>query len=294
MSPKFEELKDKKDRDQAQYLYYKTHYFDNYEMDNPAMLRTPVLFQRVEYYIEKLTPQHPDSINLALERLLEMVKPAKETFQFYFVHYLNQFAKSKLVGYDAIYVHLAKKYIETGITDNFLEKDNRDKIIQNANKLDPILIGKRAPEIKVFKEDGSRIGLADIKAKYTVLFFFAPDCGHCQKQSPDLVAFLKKVQEKKLDVKVLATCTYQGMDKVPECWKYVKEKGFDGFINTVDPMMTSRYKSLYNVETTPQLFILDENKVIRSKSIEAKQLEEVLDFIILEDNDKLRKEVKGQ
>lgn len=292
--PKLDNVKSKEEKDLLMYYHFKQHWFDNFDLSNPALLRSPVLFQRIDYYIEKLTPQHPDSINLSLDRILELAKPSKETFQFYFIHYLNQYAKSKLVGYDAIYVHLAKKYIESGVCDEFLEKENREKIVQNANKLDPILIGKRAPEIKVFKEDSTRISLSEIKAKYTVVFFFAPDCGHCQKQSPDLVAFFKKAKEKKIDVKVLATCTYIGTDKMPECWKYVKEKGFDGFINTIDPFLTSRYKTLYNVETTPQLFILDENKIIRSKSIEAKQLEEVLDFIIKEDADKIKNDVKGQ
>ena len=291
-NPKLGEIKNKEDKDNAMYLFYKEHWFDNFEMGNPALLRSPVLFQRIDYYIEKMTPTHPDSINISLDRVLGLLKPHKESFQYYFIHYLNQYAKSKLVGFDAIYVHLAKKYIETGLTDEFLDKENRDKIVLNANKLAPILIGKRAPEIKVFKEDNSMISLSDIKSKYTVIFFYAPDCGHCQKQSPDLVEFAKHAKEKKIDVKVLATCTYLGTDKMPECWKYAKEKGFDLFINTVDPFLISRYKTLYNVETTPQIFILDENKNIRSKSIEAKQVSEVLDFIIQEDNEKLKKEVK--
>ena len=291
--PKFEEVKDAEKKQLAQYYYYKKHCFDNFELGNPALLRTPVLQQRVDYYIDKLTPQHPDSVYESCERILEAMKPAKETFQFYFVQFLNRYAKSNLVGFDAIYVHLAKKYIEPGITDEFIEKENKEKILQNANKLAPILIGKKAPEIKTFKEDNTMVSLSEIKAKYTVLFFFAPDCGHCQKQSPFLVEFYKKVKEKKWDVKVAAVCTYVGPDKMPECWKYMKEKGFDDFINTIDPYMISRYKTLYNVETTPALFVLDENKIIRSKNIEAKQLEEVIDFLMKEDAEKIQKEVKG-
>lgn len=279
----------------ARYLFYKEHYFDNFELGNPALLRSPVLFQRVDSYIEKLTPQHPDSICLSLDRIFGLMKPSKETFQFYFVHYLNQYAKSKLVGFDAIYVHLAKKYIETGLTDEFIEKENRDKIIDNANKIFPTIIGKIAPNIKVFGENNTEVELHKIKAKHTIVFFFAPDCGHCQKQTPDLIEFAKKMQAKNIDIKILTVCTYIGAEKMPECWKYLKEKGIDApemkgvFTNTVDPFLISRYKTLYNVQTTPQLFVLDENKVIRSKSIEAKQLEEVLDFIIKEDTEKLKK-----
>lgn len=291
--PKFDDIKDAEKKQLAQYIYYKEHCFDNYELDNPALLRTPVLQQRVDYYIDKLTPQHPDSVALSIDRILDAMMPAKETFQYYFIQLLNRYAKSNLVGFDGIYVHLAKKYIETGITDNFIEKENREKILQNAHKLDPILIGKRAPEIKTFKEDNTTVALSDIKAKYTVLFFFAPDCGHCQKQSPFLVEFLKNAKAKNWDVKVAAVCTYVGPDKMPECWKYVKEKGFDDFINTIDPYMISRYKTLYNVETTPAVFVLDENKIIRSKNIEAKQLDEVIDFLMKEDAEKIQKAVKG-
>ena len=122
--------------------------------------------------------------------------PAKETFQYYFVQFLNRYAKSNLVGFDAVYVHLAKKYIQTGMTDAFIEKENKEKILQNATKLEPILIGKKAPEIKTFKEDNTMISLSEIKAKYTVLFFYAPDCGHCQKQSPLLVEFYKKTKDR--------------------------------------------------------------------------------------------------
>jgi peroxiredoxin len=152
------------------------------------------------------------------------------------------------------------------------------------------LIGKVAPNITVFIQDSvynekfnKRISLHDVKAKYTILFFYSPDCGHCQKQSPDLVAFLKKAKERKLDVKIFATCTYKKEEQMPECVKYIQEKGFGDFINTMDPHLISRYYSLYNVETTPQLFILDENKVIRSKNIDTKQLEDVMDYLIQED-----------
>jgi thioredoxin-related protein len=77
-----------------------------------------------------------------------------------------------------------------------------------------------------------------------------------------------------------------------ECWKYTQEKGFGDFINTMDPYSISRYTQLYNIETTPQLFLLDENKIICSKNIDAKQLTDVLDFIIQEDNQKLKDALK--
>lgn len=288
--PKFEEIKDKDKNSMAQYIYYKQHYFDNYDMANPAILRTPVLYPRINNYLEKLTPAHPDSILESLERIFTLLKPNKPAFQFYFIEYLNKYIKSNVVGYDAIHVALTKKYIESGYCDDFIPKDNKEKLVENANHIFPTLIGKTAPNIRTFQADSTPIFLHDIKAKYTVLFFFAPDCGHCQKQSPFLVEFYKKIKANNWDIKVVTVCTFKGTDKMPECWKYAKEKGFDGFINTIDPYLTSRYQTLYNVVTTPQLFILDNNKIIKSKSIATEQLSEVFEAIMKEDAEKIKKE----
>jgi thiol-disulfide isomerase/thioredoxin len=290
--PIFDHIKDKNERETALYNYYKQHWFDNFDMSNPALLSTPTLFKRIDYYIEKLTPQHPDSLIKSLDTVFELMNPSKETFQFYFLHYYNHYVQSKFVGFDAIHVHLAKKYIETGKTDSFISKNNREKIIDNANKLFPTLIGKKAPEITVYLQDSvfdnnsQAISLYSVKAKYTVIFFYAPDCGHCKKQSPELVAFAKKAMDKKMDIKIFTTCTYLNVNsnKMPECVKYIQEKGFINFINTMDPYLISRYSQLYNVERTPQLFVLDENKIIRSKGIDAAQLEEVINMVIQEDS----------
>jgi hypothetical protein len=140
--PKYEDIKDKEQRDLAMYYHYKAHYFDNYEMANPAMLRSPILYQRLDYYLEKLTPQHPDSILQSLDRIFNLIKPSKETFQHYFVHYLNKYAQTKLVGFDAIYVNLVKNYVYTGLADNFISKESKERAIQNAAKLFPTLIGQ--------------------------------------------------------------------------------------------------------------------------------------------------------
>ena len=284
--PTFPEAKDTTERRLKEYYYYKQHFFDNFEMSNRAILRTPVLFKQLETYIEKLTPQHPDSINESLDRIFYLFKDNKDAFQYYFVQYLNQYAKSNLVGFDAIYVHLALKYIATGKADAFIEKENREKIIDNAARKEPTLIGRKAPNIKTYLEDGKPVELYDIKAKYTIMFFYAFDCGHCQKQSPVLVEFYKKAKEKNLDIKIITISTKKGEENIAPSWKYIKEKQFDDFINTNDPFVISRYSSLYDIQTTPQLYVLDENKVIRSKGIEAKQLDEVLDYIIKDEADK--------
>jgi len=51
----------------------------------------------------------------------------------------------------------------------------------------------------------------------------------------------------------------------------------------IDPYYRSRYKQIYNVKSTPVIYILDEKKEILAKRIGADQIGEVMDKIIERD-----------
>ena len=58
-----------------------------------------------------------------------------------------------------------------------------------------------------------------MKAKYTIVFFYAYDCPHCQKKSPALVDFMKRAREKNWDLKIFAVSTKQGEQNIELTWK---------------------------------------------------------------------------
>lgn len=267
-----------KEANRLKYFWYKEHYFDNIDVADPCLLRSPVLHPRIDNYVTKFTPQHPDSVNLAVDFVIGKMKNSKENYKFYLIHFLNHYAKSTLVGFDACYVHIAQKYYCSGQA-TWTKKEDIEKICDNARRLEPILIGKIAPNITVMDRNNKPHSLWDVDADYTVLFFWAPDCGHCKKAAPFMVEFAKKFKDR--GVKVFAVCTAIG-DKGPECWKGVEEKEFsdDLFMNMFDPYIRSKYKTLYDVQTTPQIFILDRKHEILSKRIGGEQLAEVMEMVM--------------
>lgn len=269
---------EEKEVQRKKYYWYREHFFDNVDLADPCLLRSPVLHPKVDQYVNKVVPQHPDSVNIAIDYVIEKMKPAKENYKYYLIHFLNFYAKSQLVGFDACYVHLAKKYYCSGQA-TWTKKEDVEKICDNASRLEPILIGKIAPNITVMDRNNKTHNLWDVDADYTVLFFWAPDCGHCKKAAPHMVEFAKKYKDR--GVKVFAVCTAVG-DKGTECWPGAEEKGFtdDFFLNVSDPYLRSRYKTLYDVQTTPQIFILDRKHEILSKRIGAEQLEKVMDMVM--------------
>lgn len=259
------------------YRYVKAHYLDNLPAKDKRLIRTPVLHQRLEYYVNKLTPQVPDSINQSLDAILGKFDRGSEAFQIYLVYYLNQYAKSKIVGMDAVYVHLVDNYYTKGYA-TWTDSTQLDKIIKNAEILKPLLIGKTAPDLLLLSRDNKPVRLHDVKAPYTVLFFWDPECGHCKKSVPGIIDFYRSYKPK--GVEILAVCT-QIQDGVPKCWEYIdSHEGMSEWMHAVDPYLRSRFKQIYDVRTTPQIYILDQNKKILMKKIGAEQLGEVMDRLI--------------
>jgi peroxiredoxin len=275
--PEFKNLPDSLNKI-ARYYYFKNHYFDNIELTNKKLLKTNVLFQKVDYYVQKLCVQHPDTISAGVNRILNLMHPNEDIFKFYLIHFLNYYAKSNIVGFDAVYVNIVENFYAKGLAP-WTEKDQLDKIMKEARQLKPILIGKQAPNIKMFKEDGSTISLYDVQSDFVILLFWNPDCGHCKKEMPQVVSMEKKYKDR--GVKIFSVCTAL-RDKVSTCWDFVKEKEMQDFLNVVDPDVSSGYYSMYKVQQTPMTFILDRNKKIISKRISPEQLEEVMDHFVTE------------
>ena len=102
-----------------------------------------------------------------------------------------------------------------------------------------------------------------------------------------MVKFAKDYKDK--GVAVFAICTSLAtrddagnltMKEVDKCWTTISEREMDVFFNTVDPYHRSRYKTVYDIKTTPQIYVLDKDKTILSKRLGAEQLPEVIDHII--------------
>lgn len=273
--PKYPELSEE-DRKQKQYEYYRAHYFDNFDLNDPRAIRSGLIQTKIDFYTQKLTYPQPDSQSVAIDYLLQKMDKNPEAFQYYLVYFLNDAAKSKRMGMDAVYVHLVDTYYATGKA-TWADEEQLKKLTAQANSIRPTLIGKIAPDLTLWKENGDMVTIHGIKSPYTVLFFWDPECGHCKKSAPFIVDFYNQYKDK--GVEMLSICTKTG-DDISACWSTVKERNMDMFVNVADQYMRSRYKSIYDVKTTPQIFILDQDKKILVKKIAGEDLKNVMDELL--------------
>ena len=268
------------------FRYYKAHYFDNMDFTDDRMLRTPIFHAHIKQYMDKMTAQTPDSINYEADYLIEKARPNPEMFKYMVWWITLNYETSKIMGMDAVFVHMVEKYYLTREA-TWLDSAQYVKIAERAAILKPLLIGKYAPSINMVDSTGKRVSLYDVKAKYTVVIFWDHGCGHCKKEVPKLSEIYKtKLKQKGVEVFAIET------ENKPDEWKkFIVEHKLDWInVNEPDDYNRAVTKKFYDIYSTPVIYLLDENKIIRGKRIEAEQLSDLIDMMEKEKERKKDKE----
>lgn len=266
--PEFE-MDDQLELSKARYNYYKDHFFENIDLGNPGLLRTPILIKAVTEYLDEVIFQHPDTINAELDWIISEVESDTESYRFWMVTLFTKYQQSTIMGMDAVMIYLAENYYLNGKVD-WVDEESMTKLADEVTFIKPNLLGNDAPPLKVLDSLERPVDLRDVKAEYTILYFYDPDCGHCKKKTPVLLDVYHGMKAE--GVEVMAVCTVTDTDK----WKkYIDEVGLD-WINAADPYYRSNFRRDYNVRTTPTIFVVDKDKKIIAKKLDVDQL---ADFI---------------
>jgi len=274
--------------------YYRAHFFDNIDLADDRLLRTPLFHQKVDQYLEKLTYRHPDSLAKSIDYIIEKTRTNDEVFQYTVISLLNKYAKSPVMGYDALYVHMVEKYYLSGDA-HWTDEETLQKMKERALAISPTLIGNKAPNFYVQDLYDNTVSLHGTKGEHTILFIWDYDCGHCKKTMPKLVKAFSFYED--YDVKLL-TLSINGDVGV---WKEKMETygldKLDNAVNCQDHRRQSGFDAMYDVRSTPRLFLLDEDKKILAKQITVGQLQDLLDLrleIDRPDEEKIEDEPRDQ
>ena len=248
------------------YHYFRSHYWDHIDFSDNRIVRSPILEIRLQRYFTQLVPQVPDSINQAADALLTKVDD-KEVFKYMLWWLTSTYERSPYMGMDAVFVHLVEKYYVSGKA-YWVQSDQLQKIVDKAAKIAPNLIGNIAPPLTFVTTAGQTRQIADINAKYTVLVFWDPTCGHCQTVVPRLDSAYES-SWKKEGVKIVGLLA--GGTKT-QWLDFIKEHQLDDWINAQVGGDNS-YRRLYDVYMTPVIYLLDAQKKIRAKQLTVDQLD---------------------
>ena len=254
------------------YRYYKDHYFDNVDFNDERLLRTPVFTSKLERYFTKVVIQHPDSLIKEANNIIAKTNDPK--MRKYLIQYLfNMANESKIMGMDKMVVAMAENYYLPDKAE-WADSTFLSKLQERVTKIKPNLIGNQAPDLLMQSVDGQFYRLSEVRAPITILIFWEPNCGHCKKEVPKLK---EEVWDKYQDKGVKIFAVYTQTEKEP--WeKFIEEHDLFEWINVYDPYYRSNFRNLYDIYSTPTIYVLDKDKKIIGKRIGVEQLPGFIDF----------------
>lgn len=287
-----------------QYYYYKSHYFDGVDFTDERIIRTPFFDDRVKKYFESVILQHPDTVIQEIDKIMAKCTPDNLVYNMLLGYFTYKYEQSKIMGFDKVFVHVASKYIVSGRASKVYTDETVKKIKERVDILGKLLLGSKVEELYMidttyggkvrkmgFDTATSSKSITDlyyknaekltplyktlysVNAKYTILIFWAADCGHCQTEVPKLSDALKEIKGK-IDYKVFAV---QTKDELYTDWKkFIIEKKLTDFIHVFDPIHINNLKERFDIYSTPVIYILDKEKKIKAKRLGADQVVEML------------------
>jgi thiol-disulfide isomerase/thioredoxin len=282
--------------------YYRAHFFDNLDFSDDRLVNFGLFEQRIEnYFHERMMIPIPDTILFHSVNLLERLDKKSDAFQFVLTHLVQKYDKSKIMGHDKVWVMLALRYFCPNIStpDNlihWLKPEQIEPFCEKANKLKHLVTGVRPHNLTLLDSTNLKWhALFDIKAEYTILYFWEPNCGHCKKETPKL-NHLYEEKLKARGVEVYAVGKAQ-TKKDDEDWRVFIAKNKLSFLNvavtdwlytkaTEDPYQfvpeftnaaSLNYSEYFDIVSTPKVYILDKDKKIVGKNLSIAQIEEFLD-----------------
>ncbi len=278
-------LEDGKTKDSTfAYRYYKSHYWDGFNFQDDRLIYTPLYDSRLEEYFTKLVLPWPDSVEKESDVLLKKAKGTKDVFHYTLWWLTRNAEESKVMGMDEVFVYLVENYYMKGDA-TWLTNEELQKYLDRAQKIAPNVIGNVAPEVKLpnvtTKKEESMLGM---KAKYTLVVFYSPNCGHCQHEIPKLDSIYKEVLKSK-GVKIYTVATETTDTTINS---FIKKNNMQEWTNTWDPEHTSDYHSKYDVYSTPTIYLLDDKKIIRGKRLDHSNIASVIDMLERKAKDKAK------
>lgn len=255
------------------YRYYKAHYWDNISLSDDRLLRTPIFHAKLKYFFDNVVMQIPDSIIKEADMLVEKTAGNKEMFKYIVWYMTGTYETSTIMGMDAVFVHEVEQYYVTKKA-YWVDSIQIQKIIHRGLTLKPLLLGKPTPPIIMQDSADKNISLYEVKSKYTVLVFWDPDCGHCQKVMPKL----KEAYDKTLKSKGVEVFAVDIEDDAAKWKKFIVDKKMN-WINARDKYKQYYLRQLYDVYSSPVIYLLDENKRIKAKRIDVDQLDGFIEHL---------------
>jgi thiol-disulfide isomerase/thioredoxin len=258
------------------YRTFKANYWSRFNFNDDRIIYTPLYERKLDEYF-KLITLTPDSMNKEADMILSKTKNSPDLFKYSLWWMTRNAETSKVMGMDESFVYLVENYYQKGLA-TWLPDSSLEKYIDRAKKIAPNMVGQPAIDVRLPDIEGKITPLSSIipTVDYTLLVFWSPTCGHCQKEIPR-VDSIAKIINKKVKFKIYGVET----DTEDEKWvKIIKDSNLvKNWVHVHDPQHTSNFRATYDVFSTPVMYLIDNTGKIVGKKLDHSNIEGLIDFL---------------
>ncbi len=251
------------------YGYLANHYFDNINFSDKRLLNTPLLEQKMGFYFKQMVPPLPDSIIEWVDQTLQKAKANNEVFNWSVRYLYNLYREAPLEGNTEVYNYIGENYILTE-PNRWNDKTFVEKVHSRVAKAKLNPIGEKATNLVLQSPGGRKVYLFSIKANYTILFFYNPECEACKPVSAALSDFSKQYQAKGVEVFAVY------MDKKQDVWKEAIATKGQNWINVFDPNGSVKIEEKYDIYALPMIYLLEKDKKVIGRDVPVEKLKNMI------------------
>lgn len=185
---------------------------------------------------------------------------------------IRSFVYSKLLQ---AFLKLNNEYFVKYLTENYGEGCSLALTLEEMQKMNTMVstqIGAKAPDILLYDAEQKTQSLKSVasKSEVSMVVFWVGWCAHCQQVMGDLIDVTESFRKHNFSTFALSLeadeSTWKkdlSLYKFPKNWINVSE---------LKPIVQSTYAPLYNVSTTPSIFLVDSEGKIIAKNLKADEV----------------------
>ena len=253
--------------------------FSSYVLSGQGLdsLARQQLSEKLDEYLDAI---ETSGVDVQKEEADFLIESASDSLvrQFVAVKVYNHYFTSKVMGAEAVAIHVLDKWFIDGGVRMYNDIDFLNaRVFADFNRQS--LVGQKAPSMELTTLQGEKVDLFSSKpGKLSVLYFYDADCARCKLETVLMNHYLAKE-----NYPIVFYAFYVGDNR--ERWEQYINENFQFTTIPVthvwDPQLDSDFQRKYGVIQTPRMFLIAPDGTILGRGLNVDSLLQMLNSLCI-------------